>query len=78
MEPGAAIDAAGRVVAQLPAEQAAFLEVEVVPSDVETWAVRVGGAVGILGLVLASLMTLIEWLTGTPKRGYFGTPQKLP
>ena len=57
----AAIDAAGRVVARLPPEHAGALEVEVLPSRASTWAVRLGGAVGICGLVVTGLVTVWEW-----------------
>jgi apolipoprotein N-acyltransferase len=65
----AAIDAAGRVVVRLPPEQANALEVEVRPSSESTWAMRWGGAVGILGLVTAGLATLLDEVTGRQDRG---------
>ena len=64
----AAIDAGGRVVARLPTERADALEVEVRPSRVSTWSVRLGGAVGICSLLVGSLMTLHEGFVGRRKR----------
>lgn len=58
----AAIDAAGRVAARLPTERAAALAVEVRPGRAKTWAVGLGGSVGIFGLAVAGWMTLRAWV----------------